>query len=114
MTGPLIVDQETRTNEEFGEVTDAFFRQGAETGPRSGESQRLNLSQEELLDYMEKAVESRVYGQLDFLADFFREGTVSKLMAESNARVVWMNDWYPLKVHWLFLLQHVIFCPRLQ
>ena len=38
MTGPLIIDQETRTNEEFGEVTDAFFRQGAETGPKSGES----------------------------------------------------------------------------
>lgn len=101
MTGPLMVDQETRTNEQFGEVTDAFFRQGVEgveTGPKPGESERQSLTQEELLDYMEKAVESRVYGKLDFLADFFRDGTVSKLMVESTARVVWMNDWYPLKV----------------
>ena len=78
------------------------FDREQKPAPKVEKVERLNLSQEELLDYMEKAVESRVYGQLDFLADFFREGTVSKLMAESNARVVWMNDWYPLKVHWLF------------
>lgn len=106
MTGPLYADQETRTNAEFGEVTDALFKQGASSGnlrvsdssERTGQSLPQNFTQEELLEFMEKAVESRVYGNLDFLADFFRDGTVSKLMAESNARVVWMNDWYPLKV----------------
>ena len=90
------------------------FDRAQKPAPKLEKVERLNLSQEELLDYMEKAVESRVYGKLDFLADFFREGTVSKLMAESNARVVWMNDWYPLKVHWLFLLHTRHFYPRLQ
>lgn len=101
MTGPLMADEETRTNAEFREVTDALFRQGAgnsSLGDKMAGDISHSLSQEELLTIMENAVESRVYGKLDFLADFFREGTVSKLMAESNARVVWMNDWYPLKV----------------
>ena len=100
--GPLIKDQETITNEQFGEVTDALFNMGGSSSnlnERIGDSgTQQSLTQEELLTFMEKAVESRVYGKLDFLADFFRGGTVSKLMAESNARVVWMNDWYPLKV----------------
>jgi len=114
MTGPLMVDQETRTNAEFGEVTDALFRQGAGSGSirseKMGASTQRNFTQEELLTAMEKAVESREYRKLDFLADFFRDGTVSKLMAESNARVVWMNDWYPLKVcSFSFLALHVAF-----
>lgn len=103
LANPLLVDEETRTNAEFGEVTDALFAHGAEKGSfrvnqGSGENiQQQNLTKEELLSLMEKAVESREFRRLDFLADFFRDGSVSKLMAESSARVVWMNDWYPLK-----------------
>jgi len=44
---------------------------------------------------MERAVKSRIYNKLDFMAGFFREGTVSHHMAKSKARVVWFNDWYP-------------------
>eukprot|EP00956_Cyclotella_meneghiniana_P032210 scaffold87397_cov70-Cyclotella_meneghiniana.AAC.21 len=31
------------------------------------------------------------------MAKFFEKGTVSHLMALSNVRVVWFNDWYPSK-----------------
>jgi len=31
------------------------------------------------------------------MASFFRDGTVSHLMAKSTSKVVWLNDWYPLK-----------------
>lgn len=41
---------------------------------------------------MERAVKSRIYNKLDFMAGFFREGTVSHHMAKSKARVVWFND----------------------
>jgi hypothetical protein len=56
------------------------------------------FTQKELLEFMTKAVESRNYDKLDFMADFFRPGTVSRLCAQSKSRLVWMNDWYPLKV----------------
>jgi predicted lipase len=55
------------------------------------------LSEEELLRIMEHAVESREYGKLDFMANFFRTGTVSRLMVESQVRFVWINDWFPIK-----------------
>ena len=57
-----------------------------------------NLSSEELLLIMERAVESRVHDKLNFMSSFFRRGTICRLMCKSNARVVWINDWYPLKV----------------
>ena len=41
---------------------------------------------------MERAVKSRIYDKLDFMAGFFREGTVSHHMAKSKTRVVWFND----------------------
>jgi len=55
------------------------------------------LSESELLEEMEKAVKSRVYNRMDFLQDFFKDDTISKVLAKSKARIVWMNDWYPLK-----------------
>jgi predicted lipase len=55
------------------------------------------LTEHELLDLMERAVESRRRDRVRFMASFFREGTVSNLMAKSTSKVVWLNDWYPLK-----------------
>lgn len=102
----LMRGDQARANAHFGELTDALYKQGV--GSRSlrtslaqslGSTQRrrTTFKPEELTDFVEKAVRSRVYGKLDFLADFFKDGTVSKFMAESKSRVVWMNDWYPLK-----------------
>jgi len=55
------------------------------------------LTEDELLDLMERAVESRRRERVRFMASFFREGTVSNLIAKSTSKVVWLNDWYPLK-----------------
>jgi len=59
--------------------------------PRSSNEKRL-------LKIMEKAVASREYNKLDFMAKFFQDGTISQLMVKSKARIVWVNDWFPIKV----------------
>lgn len=55
------------------------------------------LSNDELLHFMEAAVKSRVMGKLDFMTSFFQDGSVSQLLVKSKAKVVWLNDWYPIK-----------------
>jgi len=85
---------------QFEDVGDAFVRLAQEGGiDATGDlgTYRRKLSEEELLDYMEKAVESRDSGNLDFMNNFFKEGSVSQVMIKSQARVVWLNDFYPLK-----------------
>jgi len=81
--------------ENVDEVGDALFKMDTKGGD---ESLDRNLSEDEILDLMEDAVESREYGKLDFMRDFFREDSVSAVMIQSDARIVWVNDWYPLKV----------------
>ena len=108
-----------KTDEKFGELADALFQQGeGNKNLRASLAQSLGrqnrtFTSDELTAFVEKAVESRVYGQLDFLADVFKDGSVSKLMAESKARVVWMNDWYPLKVwrYTCFCMHHSFLAP---
>jgi len=51
----------------------------------------------EMVDAMRQAVETRNDGRLQFLSKLFKNGSVSRLLVQSHARVVWMNDWYPLK-----------------
>jgi len=85
---------------QFEDVGDAFVRMAQEGGiDTTGDlgTYRRKLSEEELLDYMEKAVESRDTTNLDFMSSFFKDGSVSQVMVKSPARVVWLNDWYPLK-----------------
>jgi hypothetical protein len=53
-----------------------------------------SLSSDDLLAFMEKAVESRKDANLEFMSNFFRAGTVSQVMITSNVRVVWINDWF--------------------
>lgn len=55
------------------------------------------MSEKELLDFMTKCIESRNVDSLDFMADFFRDNTVSKTMVQSKAQVVWLQDWFPIK-----------------
>jgi hypothetical protein len=59
--------------------------------------QGRNMSEKELLDYMTKCIESREPDRLDFMADFFRENTVSQTMVKSKTRIVWLQDWFPIK-----------------
>ena len=56
-----------------------------------------NMSEKELLDYMTKCIESREPDRLDFMSDFFRDNTVSHTMVKSKTRIVWMQDWFPIK-----------------
>ena len=56
-----------------------------------------DMSENELLDFMTKCIESRNVESLDFMADFFRDNTISQTMVKSNAQVVWLQDWFPIK-----------------
>mmetsp|Transcript_6367 Transcript_6367/g.9002 ORF Transcript_6367/g.9002 Transcript_6367/m.9002 type:complete len:649 (+) Transcript_6367:3-1949(+) len=83
-------DQELGVAKEMADVGDLLFRSIGEDADRV-------LTPDEVKKIMERAVTSRVYGDLNFMADFFKPGTVSRLMAQSKSRVVWLNDWYPIK-----------------
>mmetsp|Transcript_21193 Transcript_21193/g.43643 ORF Transcript_21193/g.43643 Transcript_21193/m.43643 type:complete len:417 (-) Transcript_21193:1630-2880(-) len=56
-----------------------------------------NMSEKELLDFMTNCIESRNDERLGFMKDFFKDDSISQVMVKSNARVVWLQDWYPIK-----------------
>mmetsp|Transcript_1989 Transcript_1989/g.2939 ORF Transcript_1989/g.2939 Transcript_1989/m.2939 type:complete len:902 (-) Transcript_1989:66-2771(-) len=58
---------------------------------------KATMSENELYDYMTKCIESREPDRLDFMSDFFRENTVSWTMVKSKTRIVWLQDWFPIK-----------------
>lgn len=103
----IVMNEAERTEMAFQEITDAVFNM---TDPQMSRrlhqsirkcggigDERVSLEPDQLRKIMEKAVESRVYGRLDFMSQFFREGTLSRALAQGKARVVWFNDWFPLK-----------------
>ena len=55
------------------------------------------MSENELLDFMTKCIESRDSHSLDFMADFFYPDTVAHAMVKSEAQFVWLQDWFPIK-----------------
>ena len=92
----LPTNREAAAAKEFNEFTDVFFDQG-----KTNEDIKKNLgagyTRKEMVDAMRHAVETRNDGRLQFLSKLFKVGSVSQLLVQSHARVVWMNDWYPLK-----------------
>ena len=56
------------------------------------------MTEEDLLDMIQTAVESREDHSLDFMKGFFKEESMSEAMFKSTANVFWINDWYPLIV----------------
>lgn len=50
-----------------------------------------NMSENELLDFMSRCIESRNIDSLDFMSGFFRDDTISQTMVKSKAQVVWMQ-----------------------
>jgi hypothetical protein len=92
--------EEAANRQSLENLVNDFFQVGAKATTEGGDlstSFTRPLTEDELLDLMERAVESRRRERVSFMASFFREGTVSQLMAKSTSKVVWLNDWYPLK-----------------
>mmetsp|Transcript_57538 Transcript_57538/g.68695 ORF Transcript_57538/g.68695 Transcript_57538/m.68695 type:complete len:262 (+) Transcript_57538:96-881(+) len=56
------------------------------------------MTENKLLDLMERALKTCVQPSANFMAEFFKPGSVSELMVKSTAKVVWLNDWYPLRI----------------
>lgn len=89
-------NREANTQKEFEELTNVLFEQ-TQDNVNLASSLGGNVRPGEMTTVMKTAVESRDDGRLSFLSKLFKEGSVSQLMAESHARVVWINDWFPLK-----------------
>lgn len=89
-------NHERNAQKEFQELTHALFEEGGEN-MQVMSSLGGNVHPGEMLNVLRSAIETRNDGQLQFLSRIFKEGSVSQLLAESHSRLVWMNDWYPLK-----------------
>mmetsp|Transcript_48894 Transcript_48894/g.72649 ORF Transcript_48894/g.72649 Transcript_48894/m.72649 type:complete len:707 (+) Transcript_48894:107-2227(+) len=82
------------------EVGDAFFNMSVRPSQKCPDDSNgvfRSLTETELLDRMEEAVQSRVDGKLDFMFDFFKEGSLTQTMIKCKSKFVWLNDWHPLK-----------------
>ena len=94
---PLLTE-EAKHRQMLEHLVNDFFGVGTHSeNTMRGSLLNRTLTEAELLDFMEKAVESRLYERLQFMADFFKDGTVSRALVQSKSKVVWLNDWYPLK-----------------
>jgi hypothetical protein len=92
----LPTNHEANTRKEFQELTDVFFDQG-QTNEEFKATLGVTYTRKEMVEVMRNAVATRNDAKLQFLSKFFKEGSLSNLMVQSHARVVWVNDWYPLK-----------------
>ena len=105
----VVMDKEARTQKAFQEVTDAVFKM-ADADPMMSrrlhnsiincggmEEGTVSLDPDQVRQIMEKAVASRVYKRLDFMSQFFRKGTISHVLSKGSAKIVYFNDWFPLK-----------------
>ena len=43
---------------------------------------------------MKQAIKRRDFSRLGFVENFFKEGSLSRLLVESKAEMVWLNDWH--------------------
>lgn len=73
------------------------FAEHCPTGKLLPGEQGRNMSENELLDFMTKAIDNRDSQSLDFMSAFFKDETVSQTMVKSEAKFVWLQDWFPIK-----------------
>lgn len=52
---------------------------------------------DDLVKLLKHAIAERDFDMLDFLVTFFKEGSVTRMMAESRTELVWLHDWHPQK-----------------
>jgi len=88
-------NHEANTRKEFQELTDVFFDQGANEDLKA--SLGATYSRTEMVEVIREGIATRDKSRLEFMGKLFKAGTISKLMADSHARIVWVNDWYPMK-----------------
>ena len=90
--------EDAATFHELEDVGNVFFNLLAQPGsPSSVARGGRVLSENELLDLIQDRIQSRDTGQLDFLTDFFKDASASQVMMKSQARIMWLNDWFPIK-----------------
>ena len=51
-------------------------------------------NQDEILMLLKQSVETRNRNQNGFMKHFFKEGSISRVLVESKAEMVWLSDWH--------------------
>ena len=95
---PVLVEESGKRDPEKEEANAAFNSLGAYIFSTVTDQDAAEIcSKDDLVRILKHAVAERDLNMLDFLATFFREGSVTKMMAESSAELVWLHDWHPQK-----------------
>jgi hypothetical protein len=88
----------TRKQAEKKELTKAFTSLGDLIFSSATNEQEADVcSKDELVALLKRSIAKRDSEVLNVLSCFFREGTVSKMMADSKSELVWLHDWHPQK-----------------
>uniref|UniRef100_A0A7S2RIA2 Fungal lipase-type domain-containing protein n=1 Tax=Eucampia antarctica TaxID=49252 RepID=A0A7S2RIA2_9STRA len=74
-------------------VGDAFFNLAKEGVVQDVDK---TMTEDEFLDMIQTAVDSRENHSLDFMSKFFKADSICEAMFKSTANIFWINDWYPL------------------
>ena len=101
----LLLSRDQRDVKHMEQVTDTLFNMNIRQESAAAEalllgvrpSPNATLTGAQLMQMLQKATMTRDASKLSFMGKFFREGTLSHLMVQSQARFVWVNDFYPLK-----------------
>lgn len=89
-TRPTVLRETTKRNialQEIADLQNHMFNDATSQGTGI-------YSKEELRELLVQAIEDRDFSRLDFIKDFFKEGSLSRLLVESKSEMVWLNDWY--------------------
>lgn len=90
--------QNTIVDNAQGAVMNSLQQSLSEASYMTGMEDEKDVDEKDLLrKMMEAAVRSRDVEQLHFVKDFFKEGSISRVMAESTSQLVWLHDWFPTK-----------------
>ena len=87
-----------RRNPEREETKLAFAALGEHFFASATDADQADVcSKDDLVRILKRAISKRDTEGLDFLAKFFQEGTVTRMMAESRTELVWLHDWHVQK-----------------
>eukprot|EP00545_Synedropsis_sp_CCMP1620_P013646 CAMPEP_0119020656 /NCGR_PEP_ID=MMETSP1176-20130426/24484_1 /TAXON_ID=265551 /ORGANISM="Synedropsis recta cf, Strain CCMP1620" /LENGTH=592 /DNA_ID=CAMNT_0006975111 /DNA_START=146 /DNA_END=1924 /DNA_ORIENTATION=+ len=89
-TRPIVFREATKRHlalQEIAELQNHMFNDATSQGTGM-------YSKDELRQLLVEAIEERDFTRLSFIKDFFKEGSLSRMLVESKSEMVWLNDWY--------------------
>lgn len=81
--------QHNITNEAFTNINNHILAGAASSNLGHHTKQELKI-------LLEQAISTRDFSRLGFLKEFFKEGSIMRMMVESKVEMVWLHDWHPM------------------